>query len=101
MDELKALLIAIDPHATKFKGAAKGNYTVWTPYGENPNFAGNRRNEVAQQIQIDRFTKDDPDRVASEIYAALDAAEFVAFSYQLDYERDTGYFHHIFDCEVI
>lgn len=100
MDKLKELLLSIDPDATKFQGAGKGNYTVWTPYGENALQAGNRRREVAAAVQIDRFTKDDPDEIADAIYAALDAAAFVAFEYLLDYEPDTGYIHHIYDCEV-
>lgn len=100
MDKLKELILSIDPEATKFKGAKKGNYTVWTPYGETPLMAGNRRQTVAVKVQIDRFTKDDQDEIKEALYQALDGAEFVAFIYESDYEPDTGYIHHIFDCEV-
>lgn len=101
MDKLKELLLAIDPEVSKFQGAGKGNYTVWTPYGENVLLAGNHRREVAHKVQIDRFTMDDPDEIADAIYAALEKAEFVTFDHQLDYEPDTGYIHHLYDCEVL
>lgn len=100
MDKLKKLLLEIDPGATKFAGAKQGNYTVWAPYGETPLMAGNRRQAIAAKVQIDRYTKDDPDEIAQAIYAALDNADFVAFDYDLDYEQETGYIHHIYDCEV-
>lgn len=99
--EFESLLLECDPALTKFRGVGRGNYTVWTPYGEAPLLSDGRRREIAAKIQVDRFTKRDRDEIASTLYDALDAAEFVSFAYQLDYESDTGYFHHIFDCEVL
>lgn len=100
MERFRQLIVSVDPTATKYEGAGEGDYTVWRSYGENPLFAGNHRRTVAVRIQVDRFTMDDPDRIADALYEALEAAEFVAFEHLIDYETNTKYIHHIFDCEV-
>lgn len=99
---LETLLLSIDPAAMKYEGNGGEAYTVWTPCGEaQARFAGNRRRAVARKVQIDRFTKSDPDAVAAALYATLDADPRITFAYTQDFEPDTGYIHHIYDCEVI
>ena len=41
------------------------------------------------------------DEVAERIECVLLEAQGVAYRYVVDYERDSGYIHHIFDCEGI
>lgn len=101
LERLRKLLISIDPTVTKYEGNGKDAYTVWTPYGEEVLFAGDSRAEIVVKVQVDRFTKIDNDQIAVALYQALDKENGVAFEYQQDYEQDTGYIHHIFDCEVI
>jgi hypothetical protein len=52
------------------------------------------------KVQVDRFTKTDNDTIALGILNALEAAK-IPHTYLIDYEKDTGYHHHIFDCEVV
>ena len=53
----------------------------------------------AWAFQIDRFTTSETDEVADEIRRVLDGDVRVAYRYELDYEPDTRYIHHIYDCE--
>jgi len=100
--ELQAMIAAIDPQATKFSGAGTGNYTVWHPYKITRQPGDNGEAEQVSSVQIDRFTKDDPDTIEPLITAALQArADEIAFEHLIDYEQDTGYVHHIWDCEVV
>jgi len=101
LEGFKALILAADPEATRYEGNRKGNYTVWREYGMKPLAADNHHADRAMKVQVDRFTKIEDDPVADALFAALDGRDEVAFEYLVDYEVDTGYIHHIFDCEVI
>ena len=101
LSEIKALVIAVDPNAQHYDSAKKGAaYTVWRevrPLG----FMADNRHEGAIKFQIDRFTKTENDTIAASFFSALEGNDRVAFSYEIDYEPDTGYIHHIFDCEGV
>ena len=75
-------------------------YLVYTEY-ERPRFiADNSGAEGGWKIQLDYYTKKEFDPLAETIEGILDAND-IAFSRLKDFEKDTGYHHHIFDCEVI
>lgn len=100
-DELKAFVIAIDPEAQRYDSARRTSaYTVWRELG-TLGFMADGQHQGGIRFQIDRFTKTADDAIAARLYAALEANDRMAFSYDVDYERDTGYIHHIFDCEGI
>ena len=91
------LLLEADPKATKFKGVGGDNYTVWTPYSPDKTMSDNEEEDFTWRIQVDRFTKTDNDSIAKAIYDKLTEAG-IPFEYEIDFEEDTGYIHHIFDC---
>jgi len=91
------LLLEADPKATKFKGAGGDSYTVWTPYSPDKTMSDNEQEDFTWHIQVDRFTKIDNDPIAEEIYNKLTEAG-IPFEYNIDFEEDTGYIHHIYDC---
>lgn len=99
LDAFKALILTVDPSATKNKGDGQENYTVWRPYGLTGPRSNNKRSCRVWKVQIDRLTKTDNDTIAAALLDALDASR-IPYTYLLDYEQDTGYHHHIFDCEV-
>ena len=43
--------------------------------------------------------KEDDEETAAELLRVLSEREDIAVDYHADYERDTGYIHHIYDCE--
>lgn len=100
LDEFKTLLLSADPKATKWKGAGTGNYTVWRPFEFPKLMADGLPASTVTRIQVDRFTKIDDDPVATEIETVLSVNDDIAFEHLADFEEDTGYIHHIFNCEV-
>jgi hypothetical protein len=99
--EIKALLVSVDPKVQRYDHDGAGvsdAYTVWyeiTPLGHY----GDGEEEGSLQFQVDRFTRDEDDAIAAQLKETLEAQDDIAVDYRVDYERDTGYIHHIFVCE--
>lgn len=100
LDAIKALVVSADPDARHYDSAhRKGEaYTTWREVRLLP-WTTDDGHEEAWAFQVDRFTKAEADAIAAAIRAALEAEPAVAYIYEVDYEPDTGYIHHIFDCE--
>jgi hypothetical protein len=100
LNEFMELLLTVDPNATRYYSMQQGNYTIWQEYGADHLPGDNKYLDRKWRIQVDRFTKIPDDPVVDAITAVLDR-EDIAFSYQVDFEMDTKYIHHIWDCEVV
>ena len=99
LDEIRALVVSADAHAQHYESrATEEDYTTWRETGRLPYLADDQHLE-GWRFQVDRFARDEHDPVAAALFAALDADDRVAVQHLVDYERDTGYIHHIFDCE--
>lgn len=99
LQEFRDILLTADPAASHYSSTQKPNYTMWAEYGDSALTADSKISESVWKIQVDRFTKLEYDPVVESIRAALDRDD-IAFEYLCDFEPDTGYIHHIFDCEV-
>lgn len=100
-EEIKAIVVAVDPAAQRYDSARKGPaYTTWRT-GMTLGFMADGEHMGGVRFQIDRFTKDPNDPIAAALFDALEHNDRVAFSHTPDFEPDTGYIHHIFDCEGI
>ena len=100
IQEIKNLLTGVDPDAQRYEHDQAGNdaYTVWreiTPLG----FYGDGVEEGTIHFQVDRFTKTEDDTIAANLKSTLEGQDDIAVDYRVDYEQDTGYIHHIYDCE--
>ncbi len=93
------ILLTADSQASHYESKKRPNYTVWSEYGDDGLSADSIRQESAWKIQVDRYTKLEYDPVVDAIRAALDRDD-ISYEYSCDFEQDTGYIHHIFDCEV-
>lgn len=102
LGDIREMVAAIDPTSGHYESEHRDGdpYTVWHEKRTLP-FMGDGAHEGGIKFQIDRFTKAENDSIAAGLYAALEARDNVAFEYLTDYEPDTGYIHHIFDCEGI
>jgi len=100
LDELKNLLLTVTPDTYHYEAFQKPDqYIVWAEYGTNKLSADSRYPETAWRVQVDYFTKTEFDPNVARIDTVLDTDE-VSYDYLVDYEDDTGYIHHIWDCEV-
>lgn len=102
LEDIKNLIISVDEHAAHYESAYKGQdaYTVWYEIQRAGLIADNGMPNKSWRFQVDRFTKTEFDVIAARLEAALTACPLIAFDYLVDYEPDTGYIHHIFDCEA-
>ena len=103
IQEIKTLLVAVDPDIQRYDHDLAGTgeaYTVWAEI--NPvGFYGDGQEQGSIRFQVDRFTKEEDEAMAESIRRALEDADYIAVDYRVDYEKDTGWIHHIFDCEGV
>lgn len=102
LSDIRALVVSVDPAAGHYESAHDQGeaYTVWYEVQRAGLMADNIRPNKTWRFQIDRFTKTEDDPIAAQLEAALESCPFVSYNYLVDYEPDTGYIHHIFDCEA-
>lgn len=98
--EIKTLLTKVDPDVQRYDHDHEGGkaYTTWRelrPIG----CYGDGREAGTIRFQVDRFTQEEDEAMAESILETLEAEDDIAVEYQVDYERDTGYIHHIYVCE--
>jgi hypothetical protein len=100
ISEIKTFLVTVDSTIERYESSKRDTdaYTVWYEVNPGTAFADGKHEDVIK-FQVDRFTKTEDDATAAAIKAALDARDDIAFDYLVDYENDTGYIHHIYDCE--
>ena len=100
LSEIKALVLSADATAEHYASSKTGSdsYTVWREVRRLGIVADDRHIE-GWAFQVDRFTRDEDDAIAEALFAALDECDRVAVRHDVDYEQDTEYIHHIYDCE--
>lgn len=103
LNEIGDLVVSVDPKAGHYESADDNAdaYTYWQELRPVGLFGDDVRAEEAWAFMIHRFSKMEGDAIAAMFYAALQADDRVAFDYNVDYEHDTGYIHHIFSCEAM
>lgn len=101
LEDVKALVTSADPAAMHYIHAkGRAAYTTWRETQRIQKNADDTA-ERGWAFTIDRFTQTEFDETAKAIERVLTEAEGVVHRYLVDYERDSGYIHHIFDCEGI
>lgn len=100
LQEFRDIILQADSNAGHYSSMKRPDYTVWAEYGIDYLTANNQNTEKAFNIQVDRFTKQEYDEIATKIEEVLTAKD-IPFEYLIDYENDTGYIHHIFDCKGV
>ncbi len=101
LDELKTLLLTIDPSLTKWIwDGSSGSYTVWTPHHRSTLMSDDLPERVTIKVTIDRWTKDDNDPVPGQILRALEERYIPTDEMVSVYDEKDGYFRHIIECYV-
>lgn len=102
VQRIKELLCSVDPNTQRYEhdGAGKLDaYTVWYEIGP-VGLYGDGQEEGSIHFQVDRFTKEEDEETALALKAMLESQDNITVDYLVDYE-DTGYIHHIYDCEGV
>lgn len=97
--DIRDLVVTADPQARHYDSHKDGSdFTVWMEY-KRLGLPGDDTHGDGWKFEVDRYTKEEFDPIAELIEKTLTDAEGVAFTYMVDYEQDTGYIRHLFDCE--
>ena len=97
--DIKELVATVDPEARHYTNTKDGtDYTVWMEYERTGLMADDARG-TGWKFEIDRFTKTEYDPIAEALEKLLTETEGITFTYMVEYEQDTKYIRHLFDCE--
>ena len=99
LTDIRDLLVQVDPDIRHyFSTETSRDYTYWEETRQLPITADDRHDE-AWRFCVHRFTRDERDPVAVAIMQALDHDPRTTVSHLTTHEADSGYIHHIYDCE--
>jgi hypothetical protein len=102
LSEIKALLVTADPNIKHYFSMSDADaYSYWEETRRLP-FTGSDRYDPADQawrFYVHRYTKTEGDAIAQTIFNTLDADPRTAVSWTTDFDKSSGYIHHIFECE--
>lgn len=101
-EEVTALILSADPLARHYDNdhTPGESYTVFRETGEHSLYGDDWEQDAVITFQVDRFTKTENDPIALALKHDLKSCPDVCCVYLVDFEPDTGYIHHIYDCEV-
>ena len=102
LDEIKGLLTSADPEIRHyFSDEDSEAYSYWEET-RRLGFTADDEHPAADQawhFYVHRFTRIEGDPVAAQIFETLDGDPRTTVRWQTAFDRDSGYIHHIFDCE--
>ena len=95
------MLATLDSGIRHYFSAGTGDaYTYWEETQRlNLPVDDDHQSSEGWRFYVHRFTKEAGDATAASIYNALDGSPGIAVIWTIDFENDTGYIHHIFECE--
>lgn len=100
LEDIRRVLVSADPEIRHYWQMGTGaDYTWWQETQMLP-LTGDDKHDEGWAFQVHRFTMDEYDPIKSIIREVLEEDPRIAFRYLVDTEEDTGYIHHIFDCEA-
>lgn len=101
-EHIKAPHLAVTDAVSYVKRLSSERYFVWENEGVNDLETGSGHAERRVTGSTDLFTKIPHDPWAQEFEAALDASPYIEWEFNsLQYEDETGFFHHEWAWSVI
>lgn len=100
LSEIQNLLVFVDPDIKHHFSMSKAwSYSYWEETGRLP-FLADDRHEEAWRFVVHFFTKTENDPRAWAFFDTLDEDPRTTVQYiPAGMEKDTGYIHHIYECE--
>lgn len=99
LTDIRDLLVSVDPDIKHyFTDSNADAFSYWEETRRLSMFSDDRH-EDAWRFYVHRYTKAENDVVASQLFDTLDQDPRIAFQYAVDFDADSGYIHHIYDCE--
>ena len=103
LGEIKALLVSADSgikHYFSMHGD-EDPYSYWEETRQIGRVRDDRHSAADQawRFYVHRYTKTEGDPVAAAIFEALDADPRTTVAWRTDFDKSSGFIHHIFECE--
>lgn len=99
LDAIKTLLVTADPDIRHyFTMSTADAYSYWEETRRLP-FTADDRHSEAWHFYVHRFTKTEGDSTAALLFSTLDGNDGITVSWVTGYDHESGYIHHIFECE--
>jgi uncharacterized protein YbdZ (MbtH family) len=103
LSEVKALLVSADPDIRHYFSMHNSEklYSYWEetqqigPVWDDQHDTANQ----AWRFYVHRYTRTEDDSVAAAIFEALDQDPRTTVRWSTDFDKESGYIHHIFECE--
>ena len=102
LSEIRTLLVSVDPDIRHYFSMSDADaYTYWEETRRLSLIADDMHGAEDQgwHFCVHRFTRTEGDAIAQSFFNTLDADPRTTVIWQTDFENDTGYIHHIFECE--
>ena len=102
LSDIKTLLASADPDIRHYFSMSSGDaYSFWEEVRRMRFTADDAHgsSDQAWRFYVHRYTMTEDDTVAQAIFNALDADPRTTVRWITDYDKQTGYIHHIFECE--
>lgn len=101
LDEIKAKLVAIDPDIKHYFTMSDADaYSYWEETSRLP-FTADGQHQGGWRFYVHRFTRIENDPTVIALFSALDADFRIAVRWTVGFEQESGYIHHIFECEAV
>ena len=104
IEEFVGIVLNIDEEAARYQKLRKPtdkSYTVWSDYGTGTLYSNGVPAGKTKKIQADYSTLQEDDPKALAYFRAFSENDEITVVHTTDFEIETRYIHHIFDCEVI
>lgn len=100
LEQIRAFLVAVDPDIKHyFTMSDDGAYSYWEETSRLP-FTADGRHQDGWRFYVHRFTRQEGDQMALALFNALDADFRIAVRWTIGFDKESGYIHHIFECEA-
>lgn len=99
LSDIRELLVSVDPEIRHYHSTSDAEaYTYWQETQRLPVMADDEHEE-AWRFYVHRYTRVEDDEIANRLFEALDQCEDTTVRHLVDYDSESGYIHHIYECE--
>lgn len=102
VQEIRDVILTADPDARHYEAALDGSdFTVWMEYERIGLMADDGYAEPGWRFEVDRYTKTEYDPIAEALEDVLTNTPGVTSRHRVQYNQQTGYIRHVYDCEAV
>lgn len=99
LEAIRTLLVSVVPDIKHyFTDSTALAFSYWEETERLPMLSDDRH-ETAWRFYVHRYTQSEDDLISDQLFETLDQDPRITVRYTVDYDQDSGYVHHIYECE--